>query len=87
MKQFAALGFILLTSTLLSACAFSPRSNVSREQQCIHLQHQMVFAGSFNPATSSVEKTNADRYALNQSFQRLHCYDVLENARKGQPSK
>lgn len=86
-KSFIRIGGILLSTGLLAACVFNPQHKLSAADQCRSLQHEMLFTGSFNPAKTTDTSVINNRTSLQQQFQNLHCYDVLEKARKSQPGK
>ena len=87
-KKLSLSGLLACVTLLLGACGYNPQNAfISPVQQCQSLQRQMLFVGSFNPATSSPEQSQAQRQQIQQQFQKLHCYSVLEKARASQPSK
>ncbi|OGT30657.1 MAG: hypothetical protein A3E87_06765 [Gammaproteobacteria bacterium RIFCSPHIGHO2_12_FULL_35_23] len=86
-KKLSLLG-LLVSTILLSACGYNPQTTfLSPTKQCQSLQRQMLFVGSYNPANSSPEQNIAQRQQIQQQFQNLHCYQVLEKARSEQPGK
>lgn len=79
---------VVCAGVLLSACAFNPQNSVpSTQQQCRILQRKMLFKNDFNAARNDQWGNQVQQQQLQQQFEDLHCYDVLDNARKSQPKK
>jgi hypothetical protein len=88
LKQLAQISLIASAATLLAACGYNPQTTpVSPTQSCITMQHRMLFADQTNPAGKSPTDMVNQHQALEKQFQDQHCYRILAQARKGEPTK
>ncbi|PIQ42595.1 MAG: hypothetical protein COV52_00270 [Gammaproteobacteria bacterium CG11_big_fil_rev_8_21_14_0_20_46_22] len=76
------------SSLLLSACGFNPQNSApTKIQQCNTLQRQMLFGNEDANGNPSGFQRQASRTQIQQQYNKMHCYQTLQEAKATRDQK
>lgn len=88
MKKLTGVTLIATSTLALAACTHNPQTaHLPAYQQCISLQHKMMYIDNFRNEHNSAWENQAKTQRLGTQFRKMNCDHILVEARQGQPKK